>query len=83
MITDPRSKNYGNEIKLKGVQFPSQVHLIKLIGAANLHVAHNSSKISQEHQIRMRSHECKKVTAKLQQKEQPLKCVILRNRNFI
>ena len=68
MITDPRSKNYGNEIKLKGVQFPSQVHLIKLIGAANLHFAHNNSKISQEHQIRMRSHEREKATAKLRQK---------------
>ena len=33
---DPRSKNYGTEIELKGVQFPSQVRLIKLIGAANL-----------------------------------------------
>ena len=71
-FTDLCSKNYRNEIELKGVQFPGQGAPDKINRGSLFALAHESSKISalvpQEHQIRMRSHECEKATAKLPQK---------------
>ena len=61
MNADPRSSLTETKSSRKESSFPAEMHLIKLIEAANRQSSADSSKIStfvpQEHQIRMRSDE--------------------------